>query len=720
MKTKNIFRMLLVAAALLMGANNVFAETRTTIFSDSNAQAYNYIWFEYDAFKGAQADDELIVSYNPVEGAQSYSISFNGVINQNIDDSGSVTIKLTSDALSSINTTNPGAGSAYMQGGAIAITEVILVKYGSSTTTTYNVTIDSNIQHGRVTATPTSAAEGEEVTLTATPDDNYEFGAWNVTDGTNTIPVTDNKFRMPADNVTVSATFNAVQQQTTTYSITIDDNIDYGTITADKTSDIEAGETITLTAMPASGYELATLTVKDASNNGVEVSDDYTFTMPSSDVTVGATFTEVYSAPEAEKQYLTFETPEYCAATWDASTNIFTWGNRDGWNTGWTFMAAVGISGDLSNWTHLHLHVSDWNNASAQQLTVVFKKNDGSTPPSGPTKEFVVTPNASGNIDINLENVDWGDCDITNIQDLTIYGCTRDNTSIDASVKVTDAYYVAVARSETYTVTVSAEGNGSASVDKTSAEAGETVTVTISPNSGYEIENISVLDASSFPVILWGSGNTRTFTMPASNVTVTVTFSEIDESFAVDFGGYEYRTYVNATYKLDFSKAIGVEGYVATSATSTEVQFLQVLGVVPVGTPLLLKKTGTVSKLWRSDATATEITTNLLVAGTGGTVQSNNDYVLTYHQGKGLNGYVFAQTTNQAASVGSDQAYLHLSGSNARAQVSIRFIKDETNGINDIESESTDTKVIYDLRGQRVEHPTKGLYIINGKKVVIK
>ena len=27
---------------------------------------------------------------------------------------------------------------------------------------------------------------------------------------------------------------------------------------------------------------------------------------------------------------------------------------------------------------------------------------------------------------------------------------------------------------------------------------------------------------------------------------------------------------------------------------------------------------------------------------------------------------------------------------------------------------------IYNLRGQRVENPTKGLYIINGKKVVIK
>ena len=71
-----------------------------------------------------------------------------------------------------------------------------------------------------------------------------------------------------------------------------------------------------------------------------------------------------------------------------------------------------------------------------------IKKNDGSFPPSGPTKEFIVSPDASGNIDISLENVNWGNCDIKNIQDLTIYGCARDNNSNNATVKITEAYYI--------------------------------------------------------------------------------------------------------------------------------------------------------------------------------------------------------------------------------------------------------------------------------------
>ena len=83
----------------------------------------------------------------------------------------------------------------------------------------------------------------------------------------------------------------------------------------------------------------------------------------------------------------------------------------------------------------------------------------------------------------------------------------------------------------------------------------------------------------------------------------------------------------------------------------------------------------------------------------------------------------FSIALSNIAEVESDgpDAVYDLSGSNARGQVSIRLVKgNDSTGISDIEAETTDTKVIYNLRGQRVDHPTKGLYIINGKKVVIK
>ena len=142
----------------------------------------------------------------------------------------------------------------------------------------------------------------------------------------------------------------------------------------------------------------------------------------------------------AEKKYLTFSCAEYCAAQWNSETNTLTWGSG-GWNSAWTFMAADGISGDLSEWQSLHLNAKEFTNSQKEVLTVVFKKNDGSNPPSGPTKEFVVAPDANGDITIDLTTVEWGDCDITNIQDLTIYGGARTDANQNASVVVTDAYF---------------------------------------------------------------------------------------------------------------------------------------------------------------------------------------------------------------------------------------------------------------------------------------
>ena len=41
-------------------------------------------------------------------------------------------------------------------------------------------------------------------------------------------------------------------------------------------------------------------------------------------------------------------------------------------------------------------------------------------------------------------------------------------------------------------------------------------------------------------------------------------------------------------------------------------------------------------------------------------------------------------------------------------------------GIMEVASQSTGNDIFYDLSGRRVNHPTKGLYIVNGKKVFLK
>ena len=41
-------------------------------------------------------------------------------------------------------------------------------------------------------------------------------------------------------------------------------------------------------------------------------------------------------------------------------------------------------------------------------------------------------------------------------------------------------------------------------------------------------------------------------------------------------------------------------------------------------------------------------------------------------------------------------------------------------GIDDVKGQSGEVKGVYDLQGREVETPSKGLYIINGKKVLVK
>ncbi|MCH5175829.1 MAG: hypothetical protein J1F40_08070, partial [Prevotellaceae bacterium] len=85
-----------------------------------------------------------------------------------------------------------------------------------------------------------------------------------------------------------------------------------GTVTAD-VAEAQAGETVTLTVTPAEGYELETLTVISVADNTViDVSADYTFTMPEADVMVSATFvSSVQDGIDAADADAAMETERY-------------------------------------------------------------------------------------------------------------------------------------------------------------------------------------------------------------------------------------------------------------------------------------------------------------------------------------------------------------------------------------------------------------------------
>lgn len=170
-----------------------------------------------------------------------------------------------------------------------------------------------------VTASAEKAAANTDITVTvADIKDGYQLEEGGLTysyksgDETKTqkLTLTDGKatFTMPAADVTVSAAFEAVKVET--YSVTINPS-DHGEVKADKTTELKAGDTVTLTVTPADDmYTLAQLAknglvIKDSENTDVpyttvEEGKTYTFKMPAADVTVTAQFTVVKYGIEVE------------------------------------------------------------------------------------------------------------------------------------------------------------------------------------------------------------------------------------------------------------------------------------------------------------------------------------------------------------------------------------------------------------------------------------
>ena len=94
-----------------------------------------------------------------------------------------------------------------------------------------------------------------------------------------------------------------------------------------------------------------------------------------------------------------------------------------------------------------------------------------------------------------------------------------------ADVTVTASF--TKASGQTYTVTTNAV-DGTLNTNLANAASGATVTLTATPSTGYELGTITVVNNSTGnEVAVSGTGTSRTFTMPASNVTASATFNKV-------------------------------------------------------------------------------------------------------------------------------------------------------------------------------------------------
>lgn len=197
--------------------------------------------------------------------------------------------------------------------------------------------------------------------------------------------------------------------------------------------------------------------------------------------------------------------------------------------------------------------------------------------------------------------------------------------------------------------------------------------------------------------------------------------SEDYSAFGVTVPVINWMTYAS-NYALDFTTPIaGLTPYMVTDHTGNAITLSEVTTTVPAGTPLLLKGTAgnnyTIPVAASSD---TDVSSNKLKRGTG-TVSyeaGKTKYVLSASG----SAPVFKKIVDGTpAPVTSNKAYLEFNEVISARELTFDF-DSETTAISELTNTNLTnyTNEYFNLAGQRVANPTKGLYIVNGKKVVVK
>ncbi len=180
---------------------------------------------------------------------------------------------------------------------------------------------------------------------------------------------------------------------------------------------------------------------------------------------------------------------------------------------------------------------------------------------------------------------------------------------------------------------------------------------------------------------------------------------------AVTVPASQYMTYCNATRALDFTDVTAYK----VSAVGADYVTLEEITQAPANTPVILKATAGTYGL-NVVASASEVTGNKLLVSDGSITGGDGIYALASKGDPAVVGFYKVKST---VTIPAGKCYLD---TNTSAPEFLGFNVDgETTGINEVRGKMEDVSgKVYNLAGQRVAQPTKGLYIVNGKKVIVK
>jgi hypothetical protein len=182
---------------------------------------------------------------------------------------------------------------------------------------------------------------------------------------------------------------------------------------------------------------------------------------------------------------------------------------------------------------------------------------------------------------------------------------------------------------------------------------------------------------------------------------------------AVD--GVYWATYYNsgANMKADANTTVYKAAINGSSLTLTEIADR----VINAGQAVILKSdAASIAMTTSADASAASYTDNVLEGVDVATAKADGyKYYVLSNEGATLGFYLYS-----GATLGANKAFIKVADTGAPEFYAFDF-GGNTTGVNDVRNKTADVRdTVYNLNGQRVDKPTKGLYIVNGKKVIIK
>lgn len=281
------------------------------------------------------------------------------------------------------------------------------------------------------------------------------------------------------------------------------------------------------------------------------------------------------------------------------------------------------------------------------------------------------------------------------------------------------------------------KSNGEVEISKAdNTKWGQTSVTNESGTVEFEITDAVTLEAVQSGIMLKGK-----------NATVTevslLTYAESYDAVSITVGSDEIATYSNGNKNVQISACDALKAYYASAVAEGTVTLTELTGCIPASQGVIIKGAEGTYTVPVGGEGWPSITTNYLKptgdygANVAASIEGTYHYIFAKNNSNKIGFYKLAEDFTEGGNpyhvMSAHKAYLEttddITPETSTSRVALVFDDGETTGIQELENSSIEElnhsgnealKAYYNLNGQRVANPRKGLYVVNGKKVIIK